>query len=166
MHALATVLVLSIVATLLAATVTVASSMSTSRDRAFDARQAIRLRNVLVGSGALLVAALIPPPLLLLGLENDLAWRISAGLAAALVLAVNIDARRTAQKARNIEKTSKTVIAATLILAGGTFGCFVLGVLADYPAFWFVTALLLTLFACLISAARLLFSLPPFDALT
>ncbi len=165
MHAFTTILVLAVIATLLAGSVTVASALSTSRDRAFDARQAIRLRNVLVGSGALLAAALIPPPLLLLGLENDMAWRISAGLAALLVLAVNIDARRTAQKARSIEQTSKTVIATTLMLAGGTFGCFLLGVLAQHPAFWFVTALLLTLLACLISAARLLFSLPAFDAL-
>ena len=119
-----------------------------------------------MGSGAVLISALIPPPLLLLGLDNDLAWRVSSGIAALLILGINIDARQTAQKARSIEQTSKVVIATTLMLAGATFGCFLLGVLAQHPAFWFVTALVLTLLACLISAARLLFSLPPFDALT
>ncbi len=166
MQELAIVLTIAVLALLLAAFTTIAAAIAGNADHPLDARQAIRLRNVLITSFALLIAALIPLPILLLGLADDLAWRIAAGLAAVVTLASNFVGLQTARTARSIEQTSKTVIAASLMLSGATFGCFLLGVVADHPPFWFVTALVLVVLVALLSAVRLLFSLTLFDALT
>ncbi len=160
MPALASVLVLAIIAALLAATATISSGLSTLNGATFSDRQAIRLRNTLITSFVLMVIALIPVPILLLELPDDMSWRIASGIAAALSLVSNFVGLRTARKARSIEQTSKAVIAASLILSGATFGCFLLGVVADQPSFWFVTALLLIVIIGLVSLMRLLFSLP------
>ena len=160
MNALAILLTMSLLAVALTATATLSSGLSALNGGTFTDRQAIRLRNILITSFVLMIAALVPVPILLLDLTGDLAWRIASGIAAALSLVSNAVGLRTARQARSIEQTSKTVIAASLILSGATFGCFLLGVVADQPSFWFVTALFLIVIICLMSLMRLLFSLP------
>lgn len=160
MNTVAILLAMSLLAAILAATATISSGLSTLNGATFSDRQAIRLRNTLITSVVLMVVALVPVPILLLDLVGDTSWRIASGIAAALSLVSNIVGLRTARKARSIEQTSKAVIAASLILSGATFGCFLLGVVADQPSFWFVTALLLIVIICLVSLMRLLFSLP------
>lgn len=155
---------ISLLALILAAFATLATVYSAANGGTAKI-QAVRLRSVLSTSFSALIVGLIPGPLLQLGLADDMAWRVAAGLAVLVTAASSAFGLRTARLARTIDETKGWVVTSSLMLTGAAFGSLLLAMVADQPVFWYGAALLLIFLICTLNTIRLLFSLPVFDTL-